>query len=203
MNDSKLIVALTGPSGIGKTTLGDKLKERAGFIIPIHSTTRNRRNDDEIGFYRYLDHCQFNKYVHDNKFLFWSGDNDIVDKKYGNYYGILKDDYEQVQNYDRILFFISYKDLNSISNLINEGYNIKIINLIYSDLERNMPARLSDSNRLHTKQEIENRIRVAIQYENNYSQMLSSFGVLKLFGDLVDSDSIYDEVFNKVVKVRK
>ena len=70
----EIIIAITGPSGIGKTTLGNKLKEKNGFMTPIHSTTRAARADDEKGFYRYLSHDEFNYYVRNKQFLFWSGD---------------------------------------------------------------------------------------------------------------------------------
>ena len=80
---NKIIIAITGPSGAGKTTLGDKLVEKDDFIIPVHTTTREPRNDDAIGFYRYFDHITFKNEVLLNNFLYWSGDNNIIDRKYG------------------------------------------------------------------------------------------------------------------------
>ena len=64
----KIIIAITGPSGAGKTTLGNRLISMDDFLTPVHTTTREPRNDDEIGFYRYLDHLQFRQKVELNEF---------------------------------------------------------------------------------------------------------------------------------------
>ena len=196
----KVIIAITGPSGIGKTTLGNKLKERDGFKSPIHSTTRKKRNDDDEGFYRYLNHEEFNYFVKDNQFLFWSGDNEIVDKKYGNYYGVLHKDYEDVKNKERILLFISYKDINNIYELIKIGYNIKIVNLVYFDIEKNMPNRLNGFNRNHSIDDINRRIKCACDYEEKYGNIILSHNTFRLYGDVLDSEQVYNETVKKIIR---
>ena len=57
----KSIIAIMGPSGAGKTTLGEKLSTRLEISIPKHCTTRNKRIDDQEGFYRYLEHKEYDK----------------------------------------------------------------------------------------------------------------------------------------------
>ena len=196
----EIIIAITGPSGIGKTTLGNKLKEKNGFMTPIHSTTRAARADDEKGFYRYLSHDEFNYYVRNKQFLFWSGDNEIVDIKYGNYYGVLNKDYDKLKNEKKIIIFISYKDINRIYELIKNGYNIKIVNLVYSDIEKNMPFRLNNSNIMHSPDDIKRRIKCAIDYEKKYGYIMSSYDILKLYGDILDSEQVYDEIVKKLIR---
>ena len=196
----QMIIAITGPSGIGKTTLGNLLIKRNGFIYPTHSTTRSKRNDDESGFYKYLSHYQFKEYATKNEFLFWSGDNIIIDSKYGNYYGILNQDYNKVSNYEKIIMYVSYKDIKNILKLNEQGYNFKILNLRYNDIEKNMYERLVSNNRNHTKKDIENRINCAIIYEEEFKQILSLPEIYKINSDEYDIEETYKAVTKKLIR---
>lgn len=197
---NEVIIAITGPSGVGKTTLGDNLVEREGFVVPMHTTTRNPRSDDVDGFYRYLTHNEFKREVCLNNFLYWSGDNDIIDKKYGNYYGMLKADYGIISEKSRIVIFISYKDIGSMLYLKKMGYNIEVVNLLYSDIENSMIERLSVGNRRHSMEDIKRRIECAIRYEKQFRQEIDSYDVLKIYTDLCDADETYNIVKKKKVK---
>lgn len=197
---NKIIIAITGPSGVGKNTLSDKLVEKDGFVVPTHTTTRNPRSDDADGFYRYLTHNEFKNEVCLNNFLYWSGDNTIIDKKYGNYYGMLKKDYGIISEKSRIVIFISYKDIDSILYLKQMGYNIEIVNLLYNDIEKNMIKRLSDVNRNHSAEDIKRRIECAISYEKQFRQKMDSYDVLKIYTDLCDADETYNIVKKKKIK---
>lgn len=195
----QLIIAITGPSGIGKTTLGNNLRNYDGFVTPIHSTTRNKRIDDEEGFYRYLTHREFGEFVNTNEFFLWSGDNVIVNELFGNFYGILNRDFDLVSNVNRIIIYVSYKDIERLNELIDMGFNIKIVNLVYSDLEGNMSKRLMGAKRLYSEQEINKRVKNAVEYENMYGDFLDSCDTLKLYGDIDNSEVVYKKVLQKIV----
>jgi len=198
----KIIIAITGPSGVGKNTLGSKLVERDNFVTPVHNTTRLPRPDDEIGFYRYVSHEEFKNETVLNNFLFWSGDNSIVDKKYGNYYGILNNDYSIISYNDRIIFFISYKDIDTIFYLKQIGYNIEIVNLLYFDIEKSMEQRLSIDARNHSVKDIEKRIECAKNYEQLFRKKLDDYDILKIYTDLCDSEETYNIVKKKKLSER-
>lgn len=197
-----IIIAMTGPSGVGKTTISNKLIERSSFVTPRHTTTRKERQDDVPLFYRYLSHDEFKNKANNKEFFYWSGDNEIIDKKYGNYYGVLNNDYEVVSKNDRVIIFISYKDIDSIRALINKGYNIKIVNLVYADLENSMTKRLSQGLRNHSREEIEKRIACAKDYELRFGEKLNSPDILKIRTDITSIDDTYDIVLKKLVRKR-
>lgn len=61
----KSIIAVTGPSGAGKTTLVNELSKRHNLAVPKHCTTREPRGDDN-GLYRYLTHEEY--FIEENSF---------------------------------------------------------------------------------------------------------------------------------------
>lgn len=196
----KIIIAITGPSGVGKSTLGDLLIKRENFITPTHSTTRAPRSDDKEGFYNYLSHELFKAFADNNEFLFWSGDSNEINIDNGNFYGVLNQDYEIVSYCDKIIVFISYKDISTILDLKNKGYNIEIVNLVYNDLDTNMIYRLTNSDRSHTIKDINSRIRIAKEYEEKYKDVLNSSNILKIPTDLVGIEDTYNIVTKKLVR---
>lgn len=194
-----IIIALTGPSGVGKTTLGDLLIIKDHFLTPIHTTTRKHRDDDKDGFYRYISHEQFKKYVEANEFLFWSGDHTIIDSQYGNYYGVLKQDYDNLSSHDKILLYISYKDIEKIYEMKKQGYPIQVINLLYQNLEKNMPLRLLDPKRNQSKEEMSRRIKSALEYEEKYRKVLNEYpDILKIYSDVLTIEETYKEAQKKL-----
>lgn len=78
------------------------------------------------------------------------------------------------------------------------GYNIEVVNLLYSDIEKNMKNRLSNINRNHSVEDIKRRVECAINYEKQFRQKLDSYDVLKIYTDLYDADETYN-----IVKKRK
>lgn len=196
----KIIIAITGPSGVGKTTLGNQLIKKDDFVTPVHTTTRKPREDDEEGFYRYFKHAEFKREVESKNFLFWSGDNYIIDEKYGNYYGILNNDYNEVSYYDKLIFFISYKDIEAIFRLKNAGYNIEIVNLAYLDIDKSMEQRLFIGGRNHSPEDIRRRINCAKSYEQMFAKKIEDYNILKVYTDLYDIDETYNIVKKKIIK---
>ena len=93
--EDKDIITIMGPSGAGKTTIGNMIVKIYDYGVPRHCTTRKQRADDQQGFYRYLEHNEFKKYADDGKYLLWSGDSKVICKENGTFYGILLEDCEE------------------------------------------------------------------------------------------------------------
>ena len=76
----KLIV-VSGPSGVGKSTITNHLKNNPKFWVSISATTRARRlNEIENKDYRFVSAEQFDLMVKNNEFLEWA---EFTGAKYG------------------------------------------------------------------------------------------------------------------------
>lgn len=190
------IIAITGPSGAGKTTLGLNLNRYHHIPIPTHCTTRRQRKDDIENFYNYLSHEDYNTLLIEGKFLLTSGDGPIVKKEYGNFYGVLVDDCLKAwEKNNTIILFVSYKDIHQIKYLKNQGLNIEIINLTFKNIERGVSKRLNECvERNQTKEDIENRIRIANEDEKIYGSIINKYASLTIYTDESDMFETYQKV---------
>jgi len=194
----KRIIAITGPSGAGKTTLGDLLASRNNFGVPKHCTTRNRRSDDKEGFYRYLEHSEYRSLVENDAFLITSGDGPEVKKEYGNFYGVLKQDcLVALEKTDTIILYVSYKDIERLKELKKQGFNIEIVGITFSDIEKGVRNRLlSDHTRNHTEEDMNRRINIAVSDNEKYRKQLELNATSIVYTDLLG----IEETYNKVIK---
>lgn len=197
--ENKNIIAITGPSGAGKTTLGDKLNNFSYIGIPRHCTTRRKRADDRDGFYRYLTHKEYKNLYENGEFLLSSGDGPEISEKYGNFYGVLIDDcIETWKLYSIIILFVSYKDLNTLIKLKEKGLNVDIINLTFNNIEKGVKNRLHDKKREHSEDEIINRVKCAKEYESMYSEDIRKHSTSVIFTDVLNIEETYEEVVKKL-----
>ena len=80
MREGKLIV-LSGPGGVGKSTIVAELKKRDHFYFSVSATTREPRNGEEDGVaYHFVSDEQFKQMIRENVFLEWA---DFAGARYG------------------------------------------------------------------------------------------------------------------------
>lgn len=93
----KIIIAISGPSGAGKTTICRELKKRASDIDYIVSVTSRPKRKGEIEGqdYYFVNEDQFKDKIMQNKFLEWA----VV---HGFYYGTPLDQVENSMKNDNI-----------------------------------------------------------------------------------------------------
>ena len=86
VHDKKnIMIILSSPSGVGKTTITKKLQQKySNFKISVSHTTRAPRIGEIDGLdYNFISHNEFEKLINGNKFYEYA-------KIFGNYYGTLK-----------------------------------------------------------------------------------------------------------------
>src|SRR5437016_12977844 len=81
---SGLLIVLTGPSGVGKSTISLKLAERMNVKYIVSATTREKRQgDDEAKIYEYITREEFFRRLDQDAFLEYA-------QVHGDYYGTPK-----------------------------------------------------------------------------------------------------------------
>jgi len=80
-----IMVVLSSPSGVGKTTLTKKIQQKyKTFTISVSHTTRSPRSNEIDGVdYHFVSHKKFEKLIDKNQFYEYA-------KIFENYYGTLK-----------------------------------------------------------------------------------------------------------------
>ena len=97
MKDEKkkgLLIILSGPSGVGKETVRNRLMKIKKFelVYSISMTTRGPRNQEIDGVnYYFVSQEEFKRNIENDNFLEYA-------KFVGNYYGTPKDKVEQMRN---------------------------------------------------------------------------------------------------------
>ncbi len=193
----KRIIAIMGPSGAGKTTLGYGLAEKYGFAIPRHCTTRARRSDDKEGFYRYLPHEEYARYAERGEFLITSGDHPVIARGNGNFYGVLQQDCEEaLQDADTAVLFVSYKDIERLQSLKGKnGIEIDIVNLTFRDIPKGVEQRIkNDPARNHTQDDIRRRVDCAIADHEKYKTALQRCADLTIYTEMHTIEQTIEKV---------
>jgi len=76
------LVVVSGPSGVGKTTVCDLLLQRPEFERVITATTRAPRGEERDGVdYHFLDRPTFDLWIDEGRFLEWA---DVYGNRYGS-----------------------------------------------------------------------------------------------------------------------
>lgn len=170
----KRVLAITGPSGAGKTCLSNYLREKYSYPYPVHTTTRERRLDDEEGFYRYISVDEFLERVKNEEFLFYSGYKE-------RYYGILKSDFEDAfTNNPGLVINVNYMDLEQLS-LIKAKYNMVIIQLTFKDIPKMIVERTCE--RGQKPEDTAFRIEVATRNEEKYQAQIKKYVDITCYTD--------------------
>lgn len=81
MNSKGKLIVLSGPGGVGKSTIVVELKKSDYFYFSVSATTRKPRTGEVDGVaYHFVDDSTFQKMIDDNVFLEWA---DFAGARYG------------------------------------------------------------------------------------------------------------------------
>mgnify|MGYP001199162847 CR=1 FL=1 len=149
-NDKNIMVILSSPSGVGKTTITKKIQQKyPSFKISVSHTTRKPRSNEVNGVdYYFVSSKEFEELINKNKFYEYA-------KIFGNYYGTLKKNVDEAIKKNDIIFDIDWQGTKKLS----EFSNLKLIKLyLITENKTELKKRLIKRN-LDSKKEVEKRFK--------------------------------------------
>ncbi len=165
-NDSNIMVILSSPSGVGKTTLTKKIQQKyQSFKISVSYTTRPPRSNEVDGVdYHFVKKNEFEKLIKENKFYEYA-------KIFENYYGTLKKNVDETLKKNDIIFDIDWQGTKQLSKF----ENLKLIKIfLITENKEEIKKRLKNRNQ-NTTSELEKRYNSfdeEIKYWNDYDYIL-------------------------------
>ena len=148
-NNQNIMVILSSPSGVGKTTLTKKIQQKyQTFKISVSHTTRLPRSNEVDGVdYHFIDYDKFQELIKNEKFYEFA-------KIFGNYYGTSKDTVDSTIKTNDILFDIDWQGTKQL----NKFKNLKLIKIfLITSKKSDLKKRLEKRNQ-NTRVELEKRI---------------------------------------------
>ena len=161
-----IMVILSSPSGVGKTTLTKKIQQKYhNFKISVSHTTRSPRSNEVDGVdYHFISQKNFKELIAKNEFYEYA-------KIFENYYGTLKKNVDETILKNDIIFDIDWQGTKQLSKFNN--LNIIKIFLI-ADNKEELKKRLIKRNQ-NTIEEIKKRFNSFnedIKHWNDYDYVI-------------------------------
>lgn len=140
MSKPGALLVISGPSGVGKTTISRKIRETPGIVRVMTATTRARRPQEVDGRdYRFLARTEFEAAAARNEFLEWAE----ID---GNLYGTPKAEIERrISSGSLVLVDIDPQGARSVRALALPAFFVFIAPPDMEELRRRLVGRKSES----------------------------------------------------------
>ena len=161
-----IMIILSSPSGVGKTTLTKKIQQKnQSFKISVSHTTRTPRSNEVDGVdYYFITKSKFEELINKKKFYEYA-------KIFDNYYGTLKENVDETIKENDIIFDIDWQGTKQLSQFKN--LNLIKIYLI-TDNKEELKKRLITRNQ-NSIEEIEMRFNSFddnIKHWNDYDYIV-------------------------------
>ena len=143
-----IMVILSSPSGVGKTTLTKKIQQKyQSFKLSVSHTTRSPRSNEVDGVdYHFVSKKEFERLINKKKFYEYA-------KIFENYYGTLKQNVDETILKNDIIFDIDWQGTKQLSKY----KNLKLIKIyLITENKEELKKRLINRNQ-NTEKEVEKR----------------------------------------------
>lgn len=161
-----IMVILSSPSGVGKTTITKKIQQKyRSFKISVSHTTRLPRSNEINGVdYYFVSNKEFKKLIKENKFYEYA-------KIFDNYYGTLKKSVDQLIKVNDIIFDIDWQGTKQLSKFKNlKLIKIYLITANKNEVRQRLIARNQNSNNEINKRI--NSFEEDIKHWNDYDYII-------------------------------
>ncbi len=168
MNKKGKLIVISGPSGVGKTTVCNEIiARRKNIVYSISATSRPKRKGEINGKeYFFLTEEEFKNWIAEGRFAEYA----IV---HGNYYGtpiaFLEENLEKGYN---VLMDIDVQGAKQLMPIYPDGVFIFVLPPDFEELKMRLIKRNTDD-----KDEIENRLRNAneeLKYMKDYKYIVKN-----------------------------
>tara|TARA_E500000178_G_C16890579_1_gene693335 strand:- start:92 stop:688 length:597 start_codon:yes stop_codon:yes gene_type:complete len=192
--DQNIMVILSSPSGVGKTTLTKKIQQKySTFKISVSHTTREARSNEVEGVdYNFVSHKEFEKLIAENKFYEYA-------KIFENYYGTLKKNVdENIKKHD-VIFDIDWQGTKQLSK--QKQLNLLKIYLITrnkDELKKRLIKRNQNSN-----EEIDLRFKSFdedVKHWNDYDYIVINNNLDICFKQIEEIIELHKKEFNNLIQ---
>jgi len=182
------IIAISAPSGTGKTTIVKRiLKEFPEIIFSVSATTRKKRENETDGVeYFFLSEEEFLKRIENNEFVEW-------EKVYDYYYGTLKSHVKNaVSDGKSIILEVDVKGALSIKNIFPESVLVYIVPPSLEELEKRLRNRQTESESDFKKRI--NRAKMELELKDKFDYFIENADLEKA---VEDTKSLIKKIIHK------
>ena len=194
--ENNIMVVLSSPSGVGKTTLTKKIQQKySNFKISVSHTTRSPRTNEINGIdYNFVSNEQFEELIRKKEFYEYA-------KIFDNYYGTLKKNVDNTIKNNDIIFDIDWQGTKQLS----EFKNLNLIKLyLITDSKEELKQRLLKRDQ-NSEEEIEKRFNSFdedIQHWNDYDYIIINKNLETCFNQIEKIILNYKNKINLSQKVQ-
>ena len=149
-DNQNILVILSSPSGVGKTTLTKKIQQKYSSLkLSVSHTTRAARSNEVDGVdYYFVSQEKFKKLIKEKKFYEYA-------KIFNNYYGTLKTNVDENIKENDILFDIDWQGTKQLT----EHTNLNLLKIyLITDSKEELKKRLIKRNQ-NSPEEVEYRFK--------------------------------------------
>ena len=184
-----IMVILSSPSGVGKTTLTKKIQQKhQSFKISVSHTTRQPRSNEVDGVdYFFVSKDEFKDLIKKDKFYEYA-------KIFENFYGTLKETVDKTIIKNDILFDIDWQGTKQLSKFSN----LNLIKIYLITDKKELKQRLIKRNQ-NSEEEIEKRFKAYdddITHWSDYDYVIINKNLEVCFKQIEEIINSYKNKFN-------
>ncbi len=187
MNKKAKLIVISGPSGVGKTTICNEIvAKRKDIVYSISATSRAKRRGEVNGReYFFLTEKEFKCWIAEGKFAEYA----IV---HGNFYGTPKTFLEEnLKKGFHVLMDIDVQGAKKLMPLYPDGIYIFVLPPDFNELKKRLIKRNTDN-----AKEIENRLKTAreeLKYMKDYKYVVKNIKLEETVSEIlkiIDKETI-------------